>query len=74
MATKYITICHCDICGEKVDKLTHFYWGELQYDREKNAGRAMPDGCTECCTNCRHELYATIAAKISELKDEIDER
>ncbi len=68
MSTEHITICTCDICGKKVDKLDWFYWGILQYDKHRSSIDAKPDGNTECCNDCKHELYAVVAAKISELK------
>ena len=66
---EHITICHCDVCGEKVDDLDTFWWGLIE-NSPRSHPYSEPDRNKEVCGGCRARLYAAMEAKITNIKGE----
>ena len=66
---EHITICHCDVCGEKVDDLDTFWWGLIDNSPPCRPD-SKPDRCKDVCVMCKGRLYAVMAAEITNIKGE----
>lgn len=70
MATKHLTIYHCDICGEKVNGVLIYFWGVMIYYTGSASELSHPESVTECCVKCKHILDDAIAKLVSKHEPE----
>ena len=63
MASKTTYEHWCDICGDKVDSLFYFYYGEMKR-YGSHSSSSYPENKVECCLKCRDKLSAIIGVTV----------